>query len=135
MWKKQYLHFDKSVSAIPIQTQADSCICHSDTRTVRQGEVRYGGAPRAASVDLFICHNAMRCRGTWQRPHCDLFWTNDSAKRPISHSHWIKSWRGGQPRPKPGDEISCTLYFDLYYVTDAVVVFLYWDAFVLLWDI
>lgn len=55
--EKQYLSFDKSVGATPIQTQGDfpSCICRSEqmsARTVGQGEVRYSGAPYAAVSSL-----------------------------------------------------------------------------------
>lgn len=78
-------------------------------------------SPSWNSVDLFICHNAVRCRGTWQRPHCDLLWTNDGAKRLICHSQRIKSLRGGQSLPKSGDKISSSLYLKLF--TDAKVVF------------
>lgn len=27
---------------------------------------------------------------TWQEPHCDLLWTNDSAKYLVCHSQWIR---------------------------------------------
>lgn len=86
-----------------------SCMCCSEQTNARIfGQLLALLSPPWNSVDLFICHNAVRCRGTWQRPHCDLLWTNDGAKRLICHSQRIKSRRAGQSLPKSGDKISST---------------------------
>lgn len=39
---------------------------------------------------LFVTLQCMSPSATWQEPHCDLLWTNDSAKCIVCHSQWIK---------------------------------------------